>query len=123
MADATKSTVSSEDLDRFREDMISRVEALFAEHFMTQCGEDPLRPSNTGLASPKPMSDTNVFHYIEIEGKPISCKARRLAPPKLATAKEQSSQLYKAGVIKPSSSPWASPIHMESRTREQVDFL
>uniref|UniRef100_A0ABD2XGR6 Uncharacterized protein n=1 Tax=Trichogramma kaykai TaxID=54128 RepID=A0ABD2XGR6_9HYME len=46
MADATKSTVSSEDLDRFREDMISRVEALFAEHFMTQCGEDPLRPSS-----------------------------------------------------------------------------
>ncbi|XP_014234992.1 uncharacterized protein LOC106657830 [Trichogramma pretiosum] len=33
MADATQTTVSSEDLDKFREDMIARVEALFAEHF------------------------------------------------------------------------------------------
>ncbi|KAL7306229.1 hypothetical protein TKK_0001666 [Trichogramma kaykai] len=69
-------------------------------------------PEVTGLASPKLMSDSKVFHYIETEGKPISCKARRLAPPKLAAAKEQFSQLYKAGMIKPSSSPWASPIHM-----------
>uniref|UniRef100_A0ABD2W5A2 RNA-directed DNA polymerase n=1 Tax=Trichogramma kaykai TaxID=54128 RepID=A0ABD2W5A2_9HYME len=69
-------------------------------------------PEVSGLASPKRISGSNVFHYIETEGKPILYKALRLPPHKLKAAKEEFSRLHKAGLIRPSSSPWAFPIHM-----------
>ena len=48
-------------------------------------------------------------HSISTTGQPIAAKARRLAPDKLATAKRHMLDL---GIIRPSKSPWSSPLHM-----------
>ena len=45
-------------------------------------------------------------------GPPVFAKPRRLDLEKLAAAKEEFSSMEKAEIIKRSSSPWASPLHM-----------
>ncbi|KAL7306193.1 hypothetical protein TKK_0001636 [Trichogramma kaykai] len=72
-------------------------------------------PDVMGLTPSKPLANSDVFHYIETGGKPLAQKARRLPPHKLSAAREEFSRLEKAGQIKPSKSPWASPIHMVSK--------
>lgn len=54
----------------------------------------------------------NVHHHIITDGSPVAEHARRLAPDKLKMVKEEFSYLMAQGVCRPSSSPWASPIHL-----------
>ncbi|KAL7290079.1 hypothetical protein TKK_0015807 [Trichogramma kaykai] len=85
-------------------------------------GSDPFAhifkryPDVIGLIPPKPIIDSEVFHYIETDGKPIAQRAHRLSPPKLLAAKEEFSRLIKSGMVTTSKSPWASPIHLQSDT-------
>ena len=53
-----------------------------------------------------------VEHYITTQGPPIHARARRLPPDKLALAKSEFESMEAMGIIRPSSSPWASPLHM-----------
>jgi len=53
-----------------------------------------------------------VRHTIETTGRPLFAKARRLDPDKLLAAKEEFGRMERAGIIRRSSSPWASPLHM-----------
>lgn len=53
-----------------------------------------------------------VTHCIETFGPPVFSKARRLSPEKLKCVKKEFSELLKQGIIRPSNSPWASPIHL-----------
>ena len=53
-----------------------------------------------------------VEHTIETSGRPVFAKARRLDPEKLHIAKTEFRELVKAGFIRRSNSPWASPLHM-----------
>jgi hypothetical protein len=53
-----------------------------------------------------------VEHFIETEGRPVCSKYRRLAPDRLAAAKAEFAELEKQGVVRRSSSNWASPLHM-----------
>ncbi|CAL8102051.1 unnamed protein product [Calicophoron daubneyi] len=55
---------------------------------------------------------TNVAHHTVTKGPPVSARPRRLAPDKLAVAKKVFNELLSQGVIRPSSSPWSSPLHM-----------
>jgi hypothetical protein len=48
-----------------------------------------------------------VEHFIETEGRPVSSKYHCLDPDRLAAAKAE-----KQGVVRRSSSNWASPLHM-----------
>jgi hypothetical protein len=61
-------------------------------------------------AAPRPLH--GVKHAIETKGRPVFAKARRLDPDKLRIAEEEFRALEKAGIIRRSSSPWASPLHM-----------
>ena len=54
-------------------------------------------------------------HWVETTGPPLFSKPRRLPPDKLAAAKSQFRDLQKAGIIRPSKSPWASPLHMVAK--------
>lgn len=54
----------------------------------------------------------NVTHCIETRGPPVFSKARRLSPEKLKVVKTEFEKLMQKGVIRPSSSPYASPIHL-----------
>jgi len=53
-----------------------------------------------------------VSHSIETTGRPVFAKPRRLDPDKLQQAKEEFKKLEEAGIIRRSSSQWASPLHM-----------
>ena len=53
-----------------------------------------------------------MFNHIETTGPPTAERARRLPPDKLKAAKQIFHRLLEEGVCHPSSSPWASPIHM-----------
>ena len=62
-----------------------------------------------------PNVTSGVKHHIETFGAPAHSKCRRLSPEKLAAAKEEFRLLLDQGIIRPSKSPWASPIHMVSK--------
>ena len=53
-----------------------------------------------------------VKHYIVTEGQPVWSKPRRLNTEKLRAAKKEFGNLLRLGIIQPSSSEWASPLHM-----------
>ena len=53
-----------------------------------------------------------VAHHIVTEGRPVFAKARRLSPEKFTAAKSEFDKLLDMGIIRPSSSTWASPLHM-----------
>jgi hypothetical protein len=53
-----------------------------------------------------------VEHHIETKGRPVTAKFRRLDQMKLKAAKEEFSKMLAAGIIRCSSSCWASPLHM-----------
>lgn len=56
---------------------------------------------------------TDICHRIDTgTSPPTFCKRRNLAPDKLEAAKQEFKALLSAGIIRPSKSPWASPLHM-----------
>ncbi|BES94023.1 Reverse transcriptase (RNA-dependent DNA polymerase) [Nesidiocoris tenuis] len=75
-----------------------------------------LLSSYTDLISDEPMTKAQVKHdtehFIETKGPPVTACARRLSPEKLAAAKADFEALQKLGLIRPSRSNYASPIHM-----------
>jgi len=53
-----------------------------------------------------------VLHHIPTTGPPVHARARRLPPHKLHIAKTEFAKMEEMGIIRRSSSPWASPLHM-----------
>jgi hypothetical protein len=53
-----------------------------------------------------------VEHHIVTTGKPATAKFHRLDPARLAAAKAEFQKMLAAGVVRRSSSGWASPLHM-----------
>ena len=62
-----------------------------------------------------PAVTSSVRHHIVTTGPPVSCRPRRLPPAKLIVAKAQFHLLMELGICRPSSSPWASPLHMQPK--------
>ena len=54
----------------------------------------------------------DVTHHIQTVGPPVSAHPIRLAPDRLHVAKQEFEHMLNLGIIRPSSSPWASPLHM-----------
>ena len=69
-------------------------------------------PELSQLTSPDTPVKHDVLHYIETTGPPVSARPRRLAPDRLQAAKREFELMLQLGIIRPSSSPWASPLHM-----------
>nr|VZI32598.1 unnamed protein product [Spirometra erinaceieuropaei] len=53
-----------------------------------------------------------VQRHIVTAGQPVHARPRRLHPDKLRIAKNEFEHMMNLGIIRPSSSPWASPLHM-----------
>lgn len=62
------------------------------------------------------QKQTKVTHHIVTQGRPVSERFRRLAPDKLAIAKEEFRQLMESGICRPSDSNWASPLHLVKKS-------
>ena len=57
-----------------------------------------------------------VQHHIETEGRPVAAKYRRLNAAKLKAAQAEFRELERQGVIRRSSSNWASPLHLVKKS-------
>ena len=68
-------------------------------------------PEITGVSKPTVPRNSDVFHHILTSGPRSS--DLRLAADKLKAAKAEFDAWIEAGICRPSSSPWASPLHME----------
>ncbi|XP_064462471.1 uncharacterized protein LOC135373142 [Ornithodoros turicata] len=53
-----------------------------------------------------------VTHHIVTRGPPVNARPRRLALERLRIAKHEFDHMLQLGIIRPSSSPWASALHM-----------
>lgn len=69
-------------------------------------------PEVTGIAQNTAFVPRAVNHHIVTTGSPVSERPRRLPLEKLSAAKAEFKRLTELGCCRPSSSPWASPIHM-----------
>ena len=54
----------------------------------------------------------DVVHHIVTEGCPVATKYRRLDTDRLEAAKKEFLDLERQGIVRRSSSSWASPLHM-----------
>mgnify|MGYP003460826171 FL=1 len=64
----------------------------------------------------KKISQSKTFHHIPVRLQlPCRARPRELAPERLTIAKKEFFELERAGVIRRSSSPWASPLHMVAK--------
>ena len=57
----------------------------------------------------------SVVHRICTKGPPLVARARRLAPDRLKAAKIEFEAMMQMGICRPSSSPYASPLHMVAK--------
>ena len=53
-----------------------------------------------------------VYHSVPTVGPRLFVRPRRLAGEKLEVAKQEFLKMQELGIIRPSSSPWASPLHV-----------
>ncbi|GFX16502.1 transposon Ty3-I Gag-Pol polyprotein [Trichonephila clavipes] len=60
----------------------------------------------------------SVVHYIETNSRPVTAKARRLAPDRLRIAKAEFENMITLGHMRPSKSNYASPLHMVPKKRQ-----
>lgn len=62
----------------------------------------------------------NTKHYIHTTpGPPVAERPRRLSPDKLQAAKREFENMLKMNIIRPSKSPWSSPLHMVPKDGEE----
>ena len=74
--------------------------------------QDVLSLDGVSASTPK----HGVFHYLpSIPGPTVFTKACRLDPDKLASAQAEFLKMEKAGIVRRSSLPWSSPLHMVSK--------
>ena len=66
-----------------------------------------VRPSNKEI----PLRHS-VTHHIHTTGPPTFARPRRLAPERLRAARKEFEHMLALGIIRPSKSSWASPLHM-----------
>ena len=57
-----------------------------------------------------------IFHHISTTGAPVHSRFRRLNPQKLSAAKASFAEMERMGICSKASSPWASPLHMVSKS-------
>jgi hypothetical protein len=72
-------------------------------------------PAIVGDGKGKPSPKHKIRHTIEMKGRPVFAKARRLDPYNLRQAEAEFRELEAAGIIRRSDSPWSSPLHMVRR--------
>ena len=67
------------------------------------------------LTQPQPADQPpkhTVTHHINTSGQPVSTRPRRLSPERLHIARQEFEHMLELGIIQPSSSDWASALHM-----------
>ncbi|KRY15633.1 Retrovirus-related Pol polyprotein from transposon opus [Trichinella patagoniensis] len=69
-------------------------------------------PSLTSCFRTSKPATHSIQHHILTHGPPVFARPRRLPPDRLELARKEFDILLDLGIIRPSSSSWASPLHM-----------
>lgn len=69
--------------------------------------------------NPANTSKTSVNHQIITHGQPVFARPRRLNPKMLKIAQKEFSRMLELGICQPSSSSWASPLHMVPKKNDE----
>lgn len=85
-----------------------------SSRFARILAEFPLITKPPGIQ--RDIKHTTVHYINTTPGPPISCRPRRLASLKLQAAKSEFEAMLQNGTVRPSKSPWASPLHMVLKT-------
>lgn len=91
------------------------VTVLAPTHYVIESDFGKILEEFKELTSPpnyKAKTKHSVQHHILTNGPIPACKARRLAPDKLKVAQLEFQHMVDLGICRPSSSPYASPLHM-----------
>ena len=121
LADSTKITSTTSALQQRLPDIGSTTSALQEKGVAaggTQGGSEVYKrilesfPKVLNAAKTLPPVKHTVQHHIETSGRPVSAKYRRLDATRLEAAKVEFAELERQGVVRRSSSDWASPLHM-----------
>ena len=67
---------------------------------------------NTPQPTNQPPKKHTVTHHIETTGAPVASRPRRLSPERLRITRQEFDHMLELGIIRPSSSSWASLLHM-----------
>lgn len=91
-----------------------RIQALLNEF------HDLFAESLEGLPPvPLQVDDLKVAHHIVTVGPPRSCVPRRFNPEKNRIVEQEIEDMLRQGIIRPSSSPWASPVHLVQKAENK----
>jgi hypothetical protein len=69
-------------------------------------------PEVFNMSQVLPATKHEVEHHLVTFGPPITSKFRRLDVEKLAAAKKEFDKMENEGIVRRSTSPWSSPLHM-----------
>jgi cleavage and polyadenylation specificity factor subunit 1 len=73
-------------------------------------------PALTNINKTDQAISHNTVHHIETKGPPVFAKPRRLSPELYKFAKREFEKMVERGICRPSSSNWASPLHMVKKS-------
>lgn len=95
---------------RFKDAKVHSVKTVFSNNTYHELLKE--FPAITKLPDPNQPVKHNTVHYIVTKGPPVVAKPRRLAPDRLKQAKAEFQNMLNLGHLRPSSSNYASPLHM-----------
>lgn len=76
-------------------------------------------PSITNPSIKTAIREHVVKHHITTRGTPVAERPRRLPPDKYAAAKQEFQRMVEDGICRPSSSQWASPLHLVAKKSQE----
>lgn len=106
--ETTKLTVNCASFKTYYERVNTIANETNCNHLLNEF-KDLTLPSTRNPQNP---SKTCVKHQIITKGQPVYSRPRRLNPKMLDIAKKEFGMMLKLGICQPSSSNWASPLHM-----------
>ncbi len=113
---AQKYQITRQDQDTFAAaSQRKAIDAIKAKKFKDEIVPITVKMKKEDVVNPSkvlPQTSHGVEHHLETRGPPIASPFRRLDTEKLAAAKAEFAALERDGIIRRSSSPWASPLHM-----------
>lgn len=98
----------------------SRLSSLGISTIVKGCPVNDLLSKYPQITRPSAVNEIkhNVLHYIETTGSPVHARSRRLAPDRLKAAKAEFEYMLRQGIVRPSNSPWSSPLHMVRKGKD-----